>query len=125
MAHGAIHGVVRGVVHGVDRGDGGLPEPPYVFTDKLAYTTAELVQISWDGSTDPEDWLNPVDPTTGGGGTGAVWMYCNSGNTVAGGAPQASGTRPIGPLAAGTYEVRFLANDGFVVIAKSPLFEVV
>lgn len=94
----------------------------FVVTNKASYSTVETITVTFAGSTTAHDWLNIVSVGSPYN-TITTWIYCGTGNQVAG-ALLASGSWPMGPLGAGTYEVRFLANDGFTVIATSSPFTV-
>lgn len=116
MNHGITHGRTHGRTHGVTRASN------VVTTNKSSYTTAETIQVSFVGSTTIRDWLNIVPVGSGPGVTG-TWIYCGTGNQSAS-ALLAAGTWPMGPIAAGTYEVRFLFDNGYTVIGTSTPFTV-
>jgi len=83
--------------------------------------------VSWSGiSQSPLDWIGLFIP-------GALptqyidWMYVNSCSKAPGGVVQTSGSCPFllsSALQPGTYQMRFLSNNGFTVIATSNNFMV-
>lgn len=99
---------------------------PTVSRDKGSYTAAENLQATFSGSTSVVDWLNIVLAASADNTTGN-YVYCSSGLVgVPGGVVVPAGTYPIAltALPAGTYEVRFMVNDTFVVAARSATFTV-
>lgn len=91
---------------------------PTISTDKSSYTVGESIQVTWSGASTTTDYLNQAAPASADTTVGANWIYCNSGTQTAGGAVQASGTRAMTSVV-GTFQLRLMANDGFVVLARS------
>jgi hypothetical protein len=98
-----------------------------VLTSSPTYiSVGGTVTASWSGIANPSasDWIGLYVP--GAANTSFIqWMYVSCSKST--GSPKASGSCPFAisaSVAAGTYELRLLSNDGYTVLATSQYFGV-
>ena len=94
---------------------------PPLSTDSSTVTTGSTVTATWSGIAKPTatDWIGLY--MAGAANTDYIdWMYVNCSKTAS--TARASGSCPFtvpATLAAGSYELRLLANDDFMLLATS------
>jgi endonuclease/exonuclease/phosphatase family metal-dependent hydrolase len=114
-------------------------EPTKVRTSKRAYERGEPIGISWSNAPGMRwDWLavfrvRPGKPTAyatpgcnaGYCGNGAYLVYEYTKTAIAGATTISRASAGGWPLRPGTYEIRYLLDDGYSSRAKSPRFRIV
>jgi hypothetical protein len=101
--------------------DNDVPAGPSLVVTPGSVAPGATVTASWSGIGSPagRDWIG-LYAQGAGNGSYIGWMYVSCSQSP--GAAQGSGSCPFtipGNLANGTYELRFLSNDGYVSVATS------
>jgi endonuclease/exonuclease/phosphatase family metal-dependent hydrolase len=119
----------RAVVSTFDVEPAELQMPTVLSTDQGSYESGEAIRVDFTGASSATDWIG-IFPEGGepGDGPSLLWKYV-------GGSQEPTDAPPIGqvtfdaddpgeeagtwPLAAGNYDVYFLAEDGYDVLAQT------
>src|SRR5206468_6124036 len=109
----ALLGTAQGV--GTIRNDDVAPGPTITVSPTSVVTGGALTVVAANGPGNATDWVAVA--LVGSPDTSSVaWKYLGGGT---------GGTLPfVAPQAAGTYEARLMANDGYVRLATSSPFTV-
>lgn len=95
------------------------PSTPLVRTDKRVYSPGETITVTFtNGPGNPKDWIGFYKKGVKPGSTpSTIWNYVNGTHTATTGKSSGTVTFAGGLAQTGDYDVQFLLNDGYDVLA--------
>lgn len=98
------------------------PTLPFVRTVKRVYTPGEPITVTFtNGPANPADWVGIYKAgEVPGGPVSTLWNYVGGTQTAGEGKADGTVSFPSGLAETGDYEVFFLENDGYTVLASEP-----
>ncbi len=98
------------------------PTMPFVRPVQRVYTLGEPITVAFtNGPANPADWIGIYKAgEVPGGPVSTLWSYVGGTQTAGEGKADGTVSFPTGLAQTGDYEVFFLENDGYTVLASEP-----